>query len=75
MISKFSTQEKLFEEDFDETKHEKAMSDMFGEDYYAANDCDEEKPVFDDDDIDVIRKLRIRFLVLQNYNVIIYCTS
>lgn len=36
------------------------MSGMFGDDYYTTNDCDEEKPVFDDDDdIDVIRKLRI----------------
>lgn len=50
------------------------MSDMFGEDYYAINDCDEEKPVFDDDDIDVIRKLRRkRFPVLQNYDVNISC--
>lgn len=57
MIYKFSTQEKLFEDDFDEANHDQIMSDMFGEEYYATNHCDEEKPVFDDDDdIDVIRK-------------------
>ena len=52
-----STQEKLFEEDFDETNHDDAMSRMFGEDYYAVYDGNDEKPVFDDDeDIDVISK-------------------
>lgn len=48
--------EKLFEEDFDEANHDQVMSGMFGDDYYTTNDCDEEKPVFDDDDdIDVIQ--------------------
>lgn len=43
------------------------MSDMFGEDYYATNDCDEEKPVFDDDDdIGVIRKLKRKSSRLAN---------
>lgn len=56
----FLLQEKLFEEDFDEANHDKVMSDMFGEEYYATHDCDEEKPVFDDDDdIDVIRKFQM----------------
>ena len=53
---KLFTQEKLLEEDFDEAKHDQAMSEMFGEDYYAVDDGNE-KPVFDDEDIDVIRKL------------------
>lgn len=72
----FPKQEKLLEEDFDEASHDKVMSDMFGEDYYAINDCDEEKPVFDDDDdIDVIRKLRwITFAVSPNCDVIISFT-
>ncbi|XP_045136105.1 protein KRI1 homolog isoform X2 [Portunus trituberculatus] len=48
--------EKLFEEDFDEEQHDQVMSEMFGEDYYAVDDGNDEKPVFDnDEDIDVIQ--------------------
>ncbi|KAK8389264.1 hypothetical protein O3P69_020896 [Scylla paramamosain] len=47
--------EKLFEEDFDEAQHDQVMSEMFGEDYYAVDDGNDEKPVFDDEDIDVIK--------------------
>lgn len=48
--------EKLFEEDFDEEDHDRVMSRMFGDDYYAIEDGSGEKPVFDDDeDIDVIK--------------------
>lgn len=47
--------EKLFEDDFDEAQHDQVMSEMFGEDYYAVDDGTEEKPEFDDEDIDVIK--------------------
>ncbi|KAG0730379.1 Protein KRI1 [Chionoecetes opilio] len=48
--------EKLFEEDFDDAHHDEAMSRMFGDDYYAVDDGNDEKPVFDEDeDVDVIK--------------------
>lgn len=45
----------MLEDDFDPARHDQAMSQMFGEDYYEVDNGDIEKPVFSDDE-DIIRK-------------------